>query len=354
MAQSAWAPLVPYVKARVHANDQQFGLLLFVLWCRLSLRAELLLSIWDPRAHTIYPSPGPPLFAEAGQIHTTDDVVLYPVRVPPLFGVDLDSIELHGEVDVVSSGHPCHAAQSHNLRAFDRIALVYIDPTHVAVDCLQAISMVHNNAVAIDPEGSSPNDTAVIRGLDADMLGDGEIVTEVHLLIDLLAMVDIAAHVSKGGLGLGVRLACERLMPEKPIGCLQSQVGQSLVVGLAHLSVDLDEALDGIATAIGIKLAQDLLHELVSDLDLVLSVDRLFFLGEDDGQRRSHVAAGAVGCVDHRRGTGGHVPRKGEQRKKAGFAPRHRPRTEGLVTTRDARRCVETGDVHGGQICHAE
>jgi hypothetical protein len=89
-------------------------------------------------------------------------------------------------VDVVSSGHPCHAAQSHNLRAFDRVALVYIDPTHVAVDCLQAMSMVHNNAVAIDPEGSSPNDTAVIRGLDADMLGDGEIVTEVHLLVDLL------------------------------------------------------------------------------------------------------------------------------------------------------------------------
>lgn len=28
MAQSSWAPLVPYAKARVHANDQQFGLLL--------------------------------------------------------------------------------------------------------------------------------------------------------------------------------------------------------------------------------------------------------------------------------------------------------------------------------------
>jgi predicted MFS family arabinose efflux permease len=28
MAHSSWAPLVPYAKARVHANDQQFGLLL--------------------------------------------------------------------------------------------------------------------------------------------------------------------------------------------------------------------------------------------------------------------------------------------------------------------------------------
>jgi hypothetical protein len=28
MAHSSWAPLVPYAKARVHANDQYFGLLL--------------------------------------------------------------------------------------------------------------------------------------------------------------------------------------------------------------------------------------------------------------------------------------------------------------------------------------
>src|SRR5271168_1924222 len=28
MAQSSWAPLVPYAKARVHANNQHFGLLL--------------------------------------------------------------------------------------------------------------------------------------------------------------------------------------------------------------------------------------------------------------------------------------------------------------------------------------
>jgi MFS family permease len=30
IAQAGWAPLVPFAKARVHANDQQFGLLL--LW----------------------------------------------------------------------------------------------------------------------------------------------------------------------------------------------------------------------------------------------------------------------------------------------------------------------------------
>jgi hypothetical protein len=32
MAQSAWTPLVPYAKARVHANDQQLGVLLLCFW----------------------------------------------------------------------------------------------------------------------------------------------------------------------------------------------------------------------------------------------------------------------------------------------------------------------------------
>src|SRR5258708_39185329 len=123
------------------------------------------------------------------------------------------------------------------------------------------------------------------------MLGDGEIVAEVDLLVDLLAMIDIAAHVSEGGLGLGVRLADEGLMPEKLIGGFGAQVGQSFVVGLAHLGGDLDESLYGIASAVGIKLAQDLPHALVGKLDLLLRRDGLLLLGEADGQRRSHVVA---------------------------------------------------------------
>ena len=194
--------------------------------------------------------------------------------------------------------------------------------------------MVHNNAVAVDAERSSPNDTTVIRGLDTYMLGDSEIVTQVHLLVDLLAMVDIAAHISEGRLSLGVRLACEGLMPEKSIGSLQAQVGQGLVVGLAHLGVDLEEAFHGIASAVRIKFAQDLLYELVSELYLVLSVDGLFFLREDDGQRRSHVVAGRVRSVGQWRRAGRHVPGKSEQREEAGLAAGHRPRTEVWLPTR--------------------
>ena len=37
-----------------------------------------------------------------------------------------------------------------------------VDPAQVAVDGLQAIAMIHHNTVAVDTEGSSPDDTAVI------------------------------------------------------------------------------------------------------------------------------------------------------------------------------------------------
>ena len=214
--------------------------------------------------------------------------------------------------------------------------------------------MIDHDAVAVDAERSCPNDAAVIRGLDADMLGNREIIAQMHLLINLFAMIDIAAHVSEGGLGLGVRLAREGLMPKESIGGLEAQVGESLVVGLAHLGVDLDEALDGIASAVGIEFAQDLLHELIGDLYLVLGVDGLFLLREDDGQRRRHVIAGCVRSVGQRRRAGRHVPGKGEQREETGLTAGHRPRTEGLVADPDARGCVGAGDVHRGQIGHAE
>ena len=78
---------------------------------------------------------------------------------------------------------------------------------------------------------------------------------------------------------------------------LEAQVGQSLVVGLAYFGIDLDETLDRIAIAIGIKLAQNLLHELIRDLNLVLCVNRLLLVREDGGQRRRHIVTGYVRSV---------------------------------------------------------
>lgn len=47
---------------------------------------------------------------EARKLHLSGDVIFDRVRVPPFFRVDLHPIELHGEMDVISSGHTGLAA----------------------------------------------------------------------------------------------------------------------------------------------------------------------------------------------------------------------------------------------------
>ena len=96
------------------------------------------------------------LFTKAGQVDAASDVVSDPVCVPPLFGIDLDSIELHREMDVVTARHPSHATDSHTLRAFNNVAYVHVDATVMAVDGLQAVAMADHDAVAVNvPRGAA-------------------------------------------------------------------------------------------------------------------------------------------------------------------------------------------------------
>jgi hypothetical protein len=48
----------------------------------------------------------------------------------------VDAIELHGEVDVVASGHSRLATRVHDLASFDHIAFVHSNLAKVAVDRL--------------------------------------------------------------------------------------------------------------------------------------------------------------------------------------------------------------------------
>src|SRR6187402_567418 len=224
----------------------------------------------------------------------------------------------------------------------------------MTVDRLQTIAVVDHNAVAIDPERCSPHDAAIIRRLNSYVLRDGEIVAEMHLLIDLLTVVDIAAYVSEGGFGLCVRLAREGLRPEEAFGAFEAKVGQRLVVRLAHLRIDLDEARNRIARAVRIEFTEDLLQELIGYLDLVLRINGLFLLGEDHGEWCRHIVACSIGGVDQRRRARRHVPGESEQREEARLAAGHRPGTECLVPNADARGGVGASDVEGSKIGHAE
>ena len=99
---------------------------------------------------------------EAGQVDAAGDVILDPVGIPPLFGVDLDAVELHAEVDVVAAGHAGLAALAQDLALFDKVAFVDGDFAEVAVDGLQTVAVVEHDAVAIDAERGGIDDPAVV------------------------------------------------------------------------------------------------------------------------------------------------------------------------------------------------
>ncbi len=96
-------------------------------------------------------------------------------------------------MDVIAAGHAGHAAFAHHLAALDGIANVHADFAHVAIDGLQAVTVIDHDTVAVDAERGGIDDDAIVRGFDAYVLRDGEVVAEVHLLIDLFAVVDVIA-----------------------------------------------------------------------------------------------------------------------------------------------------------------
>ena len=135
------------------------------------------------------------------------------MRVPPFLWVDLDTVELHGEVDMIASGHAGLAAQSHDLALFHQVAFVDIDLAEVAIDGLQSVSMVDEDAVAIDAQRRGVDDLSIVGCLHADVLRYGQVVSEVNLLVDFISVVDVVPQVRKACFGLRMRLPDEGSRP---------------------------------------------------------------------------------------------------------------------------------------------
>ena len=82
------------------------------------------------------------------------------MRVPPLLGIDLHTIQLHGKVDVISAGHACHAALAHHLAP------------------LEVVSRLHTNAAGLQvgveselPSAEIQNDMVAADGFECDRRG---------------------------------------------------------------------------------------------------------------------------------------------------------------------------------------
>jgi hypothetical protein len=76
------------------------------------------------------------LVTEPSQIYASGHVVPDPVGIPPLLRIDLHTVKLHAEVDVVTSGQSCLATVAHDLSAFNQVALMNCDLAEVAINRL--------------------------------------------------------------------------------------------------------------------------------------------------------------------------------------------------------------------------
>jgi len=78
----------------------------------------------------------PTSVAEPRQVYAFRNVILNPVAIPPFFRVDLHAIELHGEMDMVASGHSRLPTGAHDLASLHHVAFMHINLAKVAVDRL--------------------------------------------------------------------------------------------------------------------------------------------------------------------------------------------------------------------------
>jgi hypothetical protein len=140
-------------------------------------------------------------------------MVFDPVRVPPLFRINLDAFQLHAEMVVVSAGHAGHTALAHDLALLHHVAFMHGDLAQVSVDRLQPIAVVHHNAVAVDAQGRRVNHATVIGGFHANMLRDGQGLSQMDLLVDLFSLINVVADVGKIGFHFGIGLLPEGLRP---------------------------------------------------------------------------------------------------------------------------------------------
>lgn len=116
--------------------------------------------------------------------------VLNPEVIPPLLRVDLHSVELYGEVNVIASCHAVHAALAHHLALLDHVTFVHIDMAEMPQDRLQCVAKIDNNAIAVDAERRGIDNPAVVECLNSYMAGDCDIVAEEALLIDPFPLID--------------------------------------------------------------------------------------------------------------------------------------------------------------------
>src|SRR6185436_12671822 len=92
------------------------------------------------------------------------DVVVDPLRVPPLHRQHRHAGEVDAEVQVVARGEAGLAALAEGLLRLHRVAGLHLDRAEVAVQSVEADAVVEDHAIAVDAEVAGEGHRAAVRG----------------------------------------------------------------------------------------------------------------------------------------------------------------------------------------------
>lgn len=118
-------------------------------------------------------------------------------------------------MEVVTAGEAGLAAASNHLSSADRVARLDADRAQVTAQRLQATTVIDDDSVAVDSEKARQDNHTVIRGDDRSVRGRSEVKTDVVLMIDHLAAVEISAMIRKRCFDLGIPELDKGLLPSR-------------------------------------------------------------------------------------------------------------------------------------------
>src|SRR5437868_6219641 len=93
----------------------------------------------------------------------------------------------------------------------------------------------------------------------------------MHLLVYLLALVNVGALIGELRLHLRVAQLQKRPRPEESIRSLETEVRKSLIVLFPHVSVDVEESLDQVARSAVINLVDDALQKIIRYIQIAFT-----------------------------------------------------------------------------------
>src|SRR5438876_7884129 len=170
------------------------------------------------------------------------DVVVDPVRVPPLDRVDVDAVDHDAEVEMVAGREAGVARLADDVAALDRGPDGRRDLAQMAVEREEPEAVVEDDRVPVDAERRGEYDAAVVAGRHGAAAVGGQVEPEMRLVVDRLAAVEVGAVVGEAGERLRPGLPEKGALPQGLRRAVAAEIPQPLLGRDAQLAVDAEVA----------------------------------------------------------------------------------------------------------------